>query len=108
MAAKLKLHRWADIRARGRAKLTLDEIKANDEWVQRELLEMSLKELREMSGLTQIEAASAARMAQSDLSKLERREDFKLSTLRRYIEALGGELDVVARFGDRMVRVRGV
>ena len=45
---------------------------------------------------------------QSEVSKAERRDDHLLSTLRRYIEALGGELEVVARFGDKSVRLKGV
>jgi hypothetical protein len=34
--------------------------------------------------------------------------DFRLSTLKRYVEALGGELEVVAAFGDKRVRLRAV
>jgi hypothetical protein len=47
-------------------------------------------------------------MKQSELSRAERREDHLLSTLRRYVEGLGGELQVVARVGDKVVKLRGV
>ena len=45
-------------------------------------------------------------MDQSDVSRLEARNDFEdclVSTLRRYVAALGGELDLVAAFGDRRI-----
>lgn len=71
-------------------------------------LELSLREAREMAGKTQTEVAELARMAQSEVSKVERREDRLISTVRNYIEALGGELELVARFGDKTVRLRGV
>ena len=47
-------------------------------------------------------------MKQSELSRAERREDHLLSTLRRYVKGLGGELEVVARVGRKVVRLRGV
>jgi hypothetical protein len=47
----------------------------------------------------------AAGMAQSEVSRLERREDHHVSTLRKVVEALGGELEVSAVFGEKRVRV---
>jgi len=50
-------------------------------------------------------------MDQSDVSRLEGREDFEeclVSTLRRYIAALGGQLDLVASFGDKRIILSGV
>ena len=69
---------------------------------------LTLAELRRLRGLTQVEAATGAGMDQSELSKAERREDHRLSTLRRYVEALGGELEVFARFGSKRVRLKEV
>lgn len=71
-------------------------------------LAYTLKELRELAGKTQVETASAAEMTQSSLSELEKRADYRLSTLRRYVEALGGELEVVAVFGHKRMRVQGI
>ena len=71
-------------------------------------LTVSLAELRKLAGKTQVEVAAAADMAQSEISKLEHRDDFMLSTLRRYVEALGGNVEVVARLGDKSVVIRGV
>ncbi len=44
-------------------------------------------------------------IAQSEVSKIEHRTDLYLSTLRSYIEAMGGELDIIARFPDGAIRV---
>jgi hypothetical protein len=75
---------------------------------QADLIEMELQELRKFSGKTQVEVAAALKTTQGQVSLAESREDHLLSTLRRYVEALGGELDVVARFGDKSIKLRGV
>lgn len=66
-----------------------------------------LPDLRKEHGLTQVELASRLGMTQSDLSKLERRNDVRLSTLRAYVEALGGSLHVrfVRREHRRRIRL---
>ncbi|GAC1351988.1 MAG: helix-turn-helix transcriptional regulator [Polyangiales bacterium] len=76
--------------------------------VDRELLTMSLRELRDLAGKTQVELAEAAEVAQSELSRIERRDDHMVSTLRRYVEALGGELEVVAVIGNKRIALQGV
>lgn len=98
-------HRWNDV---AKTKLSSKQIEANERWAKDKVLELNLKAVRQLVGKTQVEAAKAAGMTQSELSKTERREDRLLSTLRRYIEALGGELEVIAKFGDRMVKLRGL
>jgi len=61
-----------------------------------------LAELRRTVGLTQVELAARLDMSQSDLSKLERRRDVRLSTLRAHAAALGGRLRVIfERAGER-------
>lgn len=87
---------------------TREEIARAERAAERELLEMNLRELRLAAGKTQEQLARAARMKQSELSRAERRQDHLLSTLRRYVEGLGGELEVVARVDDKVVRLRGV
>src|SRR5438309_11657019 len=76
--------------------------------VQKELLESSLAEVRKLSGKTQTEVADALEKAQSEISRIEGQDDWLLSTLKRYVEALGGELEVVAVLGDKRLRLRGV
>ena len=69
---------------------------------------MDLKAMRELLGKTQVEVATALEMSQGQVSETERREDHRLSTLRRYVEALGGELEVIANFGDKRIKLHGV
>lgn len=64
------------------------------------LVQLQLAELRQARSKTQVEVAQAMETQQAAVSKLERREDMYLSTLREYIEALGGELKLVASFPD--------
>src|SRR5436305_1663381 len=80
--------KWADIRAK---RFTPEGLNQIDQEVESELLEMDLQALREAVGLTQGELAQRVAITQSQLSKMERREDHRISTLRRYIEALGGK-----------------
>jgi DNA-binding transcriptional regulator YiaG len=98
----MELKRWADIRA---SKLSPEELRQIDSEVEAELLEMDLRALREAVGLTQEELAKRVEITQSQLSKLERREDHRISTLRRYIEALGGSLEIWAVVDGRRIKL---
>jgi len=69
---------------------------------------MRLRELRDMAGKTQQEVADALEKVQAEISQFENRPDHMLSTLREYVRALGGKLEVIARFGDKSVRLRDV
>lgn len=73
--------------------------------VEQALREMPLQELREARHLTQQQLAEQLKSGQAAVSKLERRTDMYVSTLRRFIEAMGGELEIVARFPEGDVRV---
>jgi len=101
----MKTHKWSEIRAK---KFTPKQRAKLDREVKAELLETDLSEFRKLAGKTQADVAAKAKMSQGELSKAERREDHLLSTLRRYVAALGGELEVIARIGDKTVRLRGV
>jgi predicted transcriptional regulator len=57
---------------------------------------MTLRGLRESTGRTQGEVARKVSMTQPQLSRVEARQDHLISTLRRYVHALGGEVEVVA------------
>jgi hypothetical protein len=63
--------------------------------------EMSLQELRQALNKTQKTVARTLRMGQDGISRLEKRSDILLSTLRNYVEAVGGSLSLVAHFPDR-------
>jgi hypothetical protein len=73
--------------------------------VQAELETLTLKGLRRELSLTQAELSRSADMTQSELSRVESRNDHLTSTLRRYVEALGGELEISAVFGNRRVKI---
>lgn len=60
------------------------------------LAEMFLAEIRKHAGLTQKELAAALNIRQPGLSKLENQDDMQISTLKRIVEALGGELELIA------------
>ena len=61
----------------------------------------TLRDLREAVQRTQEDLATSLGVGQDTVSRIERRSDILLSTLRRYVEAMGGELNLVARFPNR-------
>jgi len=63
--------------------------------------EMTLQELRRARKLTQQRVAKTLGIGQDGVSKLEKRADLMLSTLRKSVEAMGGKLSLVAEFPDR-------
>ena len=73
----------------------------------KELLgDLLLSEVRKLAGKNQREVAAALGIKQPSLSKLESQSDMQISTLRRIVTALGGELDVIARFPKGTVRIQ--
>ncbi|SRR6266540_479603 len=97
--------KWDDLR---RLKFSEEEIKQIDREAVEELIELDLRALRESAGKTQVELAALAKLAQSELSKIERRDDHMVSTIRRFVEGLGGKLEVSAVFGDTRITLRDV
>ena len=63
--------------------------------------EMTLRELRKARKLTQVRMAKQLGITQDSVSRLEKRSDLLLSTLRKVVQAVGGELSLVAEFPDR-------
>jgi len=70
------------------------------------LVELELAELRRARDRTQVDVAHAMNKEQASVSKLERRDDMYLSTLQAYIQALGGELKLIASFPDADIQIR--
>lgn len=93
--------KYAELRAkmspesRARAKALADRLRA----------EMPLHELRRARQLSQEQLAATLGEKQPSISRLEQRTDMYVSTLRRYVEAMGGKLDIVARFPDGEVSI---
>ena len=88
-----------------RAKMKPGAQKRADSIAQTMLAEMPLNELRQARGLSQKMLAQVLHLQQPSIAKLEKRTDMYLSTLRSHIEAMGGELDVLARFPDGTVKI---
>lgn len=63
--------------------------------------ELSLRDLRRARALTQARVAKRLNIKQESVSRLEKRSDLLLSTLRDYVNAMGGSLQLIARFPDR-------
>src|SRR5271165_1043829 len=72
----------------------------------RELLgELLLSEIRERAGKSQHQVAEALGIKQPSLSKLEKQSDMQISTLQKIVKALGGELEVLAKFPKGTVKI---
>jgi DNA-binding XRE family transcriptional regulator len=69
------------------------------------LAEMPLHELRRARKLSQEQLAEELGATQPEISKIENRTDMYVSTLRRFVEAMGGKLEIVAHFPDGAVRI---
>src|SRR5450631_577597 len=72
---------------------------------------LTLRTLRDAVGKTQVDIAKQSQIDQADISRLEARSDFEdcqVATLRRYVEALGGTLELVAQFGDKRIIIAGI
>ena len=70
--------------------------------------EMILQELRQARGLSQKEMAERLNVQQPAIARLEKRTDMYLSSLRSHIEAMGGQLEIIARFEDGSVKIRNI
>jgi predicted XRE-type DNA-binding protein len=76
-----------------------------EESVRKAIKEMALDELRTAREFTQAELSQVLKVDQGSISKLERRTDMYIGTLRRYIEAMGGSLQIRAVFPDGEVQI---
>lgn len=77
----------------------------NAEATQRLLRSMNLHELRQARGKAQAALAQDLHVGQPSIAKMEQRTDMYVSNLRRYIEALGGTLEITARFPEGDVTI---
>lgn len=93
-------HRWEDVK---RKRFSAEKIAEIEGQADRDLLELDLRALRKAANLTQAKMAPLIKMTQSELSRVERREDLRVSTLARYVRALGGSLKIVAEIKKKKV-----
>jgi predicted transcriptional regulator len=68
--------------------------------------QMDLAQVRRALKLSQDEIAQTLQIGQGSVAKIEKRTDMYVSTLRRFIQAMGGELEIVARFPDHAVTIK--
>lgn len=97
--------RWSDIK---RKNMSPEHIARLEHEAQAELLQLSLRELREEASKTQTELAEAAEMSQPQISQIEKQGAPLLTTIRRYVRALGGDVEVVAVMGNKRITIAGI
>ena len=85
------------------AKMTPQQRAASEAWVRDAIQAMPLDNLREARQLTQTGIAQVMNVTQGSVSKMERRADMYISTLRSYVRAMGGEIEIRAIFADGQV-----
>ena len=90
----MKTHKWVDLRQ----KMSNEAQREVGERVDRAV--RHLDEVRRARGMTQVTLASAMGVSQAQITKVEHQADLYVSTLRRFVEAMGGQLELVARFPD--------
>ena len=95
-------HKFKDLQK----KISTERRARVEERVREAIKEMALDELRSAREFTQAELSQVLRVDQGSISKLERRTDMYIGTLRRYIEAMGGSLQIRAVFPDGEVQIK--
>ncbi|MCW5829149.1 MAG: helix-turn-helix transcriptional regulator [Deltaproteobacteria bacterium] len=98
----MAIHKWKELRD---SQLSPEAIARIEKAAAEEVLAINIRALRELLGKTQEEMAKATAMSQSEISRLEHRTDYLVSTLRKCVEALGGELEIRANFGAKSIRL---
>jgi predicted transcriptional regulator len=100
----MKMHKWSDLKAERFSPEDVEKIRKE---ALRDLLEEDLRALREAAGVTQEELAEKVGADQSQISRLERQGggDARVSLLKRYVQALGGEIQIVATLRGKVVRL---
>jgi DNA-binding XRE family transcriptional regulator len=88
-----------------RDKLSPEARARSGEIFQKLTAELPLHELRQAKALSQVKLAETLHVNQAAISKMEHRTDMYISTLRDYIRAMGGDLEIVAKFPDGAVKI---
>jgi DNA-binding XRE family transcriptional regulator len=97
--------RWSDIRERHIAAIGADDVEQGKARVLARVRAHRLAETRKRRGLTQREVALAMGVSVGRISQIENGEISGVDVLDRYIAALGGQLELVANFGDEQLKV---
>ena len=94
-------HNWRDIRRT----LSPEQEEKTRQYVKSVVAAVSLNQLREARSLTQANLASVLGINQGSVSKMEKRTDMYVSTLRSFIQAMGGQLQIKAVFPEGEVQI---
>jgi predicted transcriptional regulator len=101
----MAIKRWKDRMAQ---KYTPEQLAERRARAEAEIQTLNLRALREAAGKTQAEVARLVDIDQGEVSRLENRVDHRLSTLKRYVQALGGDIEVYAVIDGKRVQLQGV
>src|ERR1700722_14149688 len=101
-AEDLMAHKFQELQK----KISVERRARVEERVREAIQQMALGELRTAREFTQAELSQVLKVDQGSISKLERRTDMCIGTLRRYIEAMGGSLQIRAVFPDGEVQIK--
>lgn len=85
--------------------LSPESQKRVEERIKAVMVEMPLAELRQARKITQQQIADTLKIKQASVSKMESQTDMYISTMRKYIQAMGGELEIMAKFPEGNVKV---
>ena len=88
-----------------RAKMSPEAQARSEEKTRQLMQEMPLQELRQARRISQEQLARNLHTRQANVSRIEKRTDLYISTLRGVIKAMGGDLEIVAKFPDGNVRI---
>jgi len=89
-----------------RQKMSPERRRRNDAETAKMLLDLNLQQLRQsIVGMNQDDLAAILRVTQGYISRLERQDDMLLSKLYAFVEALGGQVEIRARFPNQQVRI---
>jgi len=97
----MKHRKFSDLRA----KMSPARRARNEKAARKMMAELLLSQLRAQSGMTQRQLAALLGIKQPTLAQIERQDDIQVSTLRRLVQALGGDLDLVVRLPGGDVRI---
>lgn len=94
---------WDDLR---RKAFTPAQLEEQDRLIAKDVAEYTLHLLRKYRGVTQVQLSELVQVGQGEISRIENAEDAMLSTVRKYVEALGGRLELHASFDDERVKLK--
>jgi DNA-binding XRE family transcriptional regulator len=101
LEVEIMAHKWSDVRRT----LSPEQEEETRQYVKSVVETVSLNQLREARSLTQASLASILGVNQGSVSKMEKRTDMYVSTLRSFIQAMGGQLQIKAVFPEGEVQI---